>query len=105
MMTSLFVLFILSIVYEVISVTPLPLSTLESHAAEVSPRKQMLEDLADSGCTDKLVAHYVIDLAVHTTLPITAIDERIEGITTVSSSDVGAWRPKVEETISRMNGE
>ena len=95
---------LLTIIYEVKSVTPLPLSTLESHDAEISPRKRILEGLAASGCTNKLIAHYIIDLAINPTLSQTAIVERMEGMTTASQADVTAWVTKAQDTITEING-
>lgn len=61
------------------------------HEPKESSRKQMFELLAKSGCTHKLVAHYVIQAAV-SNLPATTMIQRIKEIAlTYDTSKVTAW--------------
>ena len=68
------------------------------HEPQTSPRKKQLQVLHDAGCTNKVIAHYIIDLA-RKGLAGSVIDERIQGITTATANDVTTWISAVESFV------
>jgi hypothetical protein len=66
-------------------------ATTTGHEPTTSPRKLQLAALLTAGCTNKVVAHYVIDIARNPTLATTELVDRLAGIASVPSSSINGW--------------
>jgi len=61
------------------------------HEPRTSPRTKQLQALAAAGLTDKLVAHFIIDLARNPALTSPVLVDRLSTIKGVDSTRVTAW--------------
>lgn len=68
----------------------LMLSNNNVQASKVSPRQVVLKLLEDASCTNKLVAHYIIDMQ-KSQLPRSEIIARLAGTTGYDEDQISAW--------------
>jgi hypothetical protein len=63
----------------------------EVQASKISPRVAVLKLLAQAGCTNKLVAHYIIDNYNSNNLPTSDVIVRLAGATGYEESSISTW--------------
>ncbi len=59
-------------------------------APQVSPRFLALENLRKDGCTNLLVAHYILD-ASRSSIPATILIARLAGTTGFNRANIAKW--------------
>ncbi len=77
---AIFILLNISFIYSnTVPFSPMPV-----------PRWQLVKLLAANGCSNKLVAHYVID-AYYSNLPTSILMARLNGVTTYQTNLISKW--------------
>ena len=64
-------------------------------ASKISPRSVVLKLLENAQCTNKLVAHYIIDMQKEN-LPRTEIITRLAGATGYNEDSIATWLSVVQ---------
>ena len=67
---------------------------INSKGNKISPRKAILNNLKANGCTNKLVAKYIIDV-YNSGIPNTEMISRLTGITGYDTSQISKWFSKI----------
>ena len=68
-------------------------------SSKVSPRQSILKLLADQGCTNKLVAHYIIDMQ-RSGIPSSEVVERLAGATGYDQNNIASWLNVVQQHVN-----